>query len=408
MKNPATSRVIGSVALVFGALIVGSATHLPAVAAAEYQQWAGPQVAATCASSGPCMQETNTKAGAGIEGVSNKGNGTIGQTKFKSTSTNGAAGVLGQDLSTQGTADSGVSGTSTLGTGVQGTSSSGYGVRAGSIATSALFSESTYGDGAQIIGDNNDGTNSSTNNNSTNDGIGRSGVWGHDDTTDGGHLNYGVAGSSVNGTGVIAVSTNWIGSDVIGGTVAGSFPDFTFYPALSVVSNNDNVPMDILDGCSGAGPCSNGNYVVRINGIGDEYLTGELFTAGSCSAGCAKTRGAGRRVISYASHEAQPTMEDVGEGQLVNGRADVALEAKFSTVIDQGARYYVFVTPEGDCDQLYVTGKSAIGFSVRESHGGRSNVPFQYRIVARPYGSTSGRLPDVHFRGGHSHPPVLR
>jgi hypothetical protein len=101
-------------------------------------------------------------------------------------------------------------------------------------------------------------------------------------------------------------------------------------------------------------------------------------------------------------------MEDVGEAQLVGGRADVALEAKFATVIDHGARYFVFVTPEGDCDQLFVTGKSASGFSVRESHGGHSNVTFQYRIVARPYGSTSARLPDIQMRAGHSLPPALR
>jgi len=409
MKNFTISRVAGGAALALGALLVGSATHLPAVAAAEYQQWAGPQVAATCASSGPCMQETNSKAGAGIQGTSSKGNGTVGQTKLKSTSLSSAAGVLGQDLSTQGTTDSGVLGTSTNGIGVQGRSTSGAGVRASSVGTSALFSESTFGDGAQIVGDNNDGTNSTTANNSSNSGIGRSGVWGHDDTTDGGRLNYGVAGSSVNGTGMIAVSTNWVGDSVFGGGVTGSFPDYTFYPALSVSSNTYfGVPLDIFDGCSGTGPCDNGNYVVRINGVGDEYLTGDLFTAGPCSSGCAKTRQAGKRVISYASHEAQPTMEDVGEAQLVAGRADIPLEAKFAGVIDQRARYYVFVTPEGDCDQLYVTGKSASGFSVRESHGGRSNVAFQYRIVARPYGNSSARLPDVHMNGGRSLPPVLR
>lgn len=410
MKYPATSRVVGSAVLVLAAMVVGSATHLPAVAAAEYQQLVAPQVSATCASTAPCLQETNSKKGAGIEGVSSKGSGSIGLTKFNSTSaTSSAAGVLGQDNSTSGTFDSGVLGTSNNGNGVQGQSTSGIGVRASSFGNSALFAESTYGDGAQMIGDNNDGTNSSTGNNSTTSGVGRSGVWGHDDTTDGGKLNYGVAGSSVNGTGVLAVSTNWVGGSVIGGTVTGSFPNYTFYPALSVSSNQYfGVPMDILDGCSGTSPCNNGNYIVRINGNGDEYLQGQLFTAGSCSSGCAKTRGAGRRVISYAPHEAQPTMEDVGEAQLVGGRADVALESKFASVIDQGARYFVFVTPEGDCGQLYVTGKTAGGFTVRESHGGGSNVAFQYRIVARPYGNTSARLPDVQMRAGRSRQPILR
>jgi hypothetical protein len=58
------------------------------------------------------------------------------------------------------------------------------------------------------------------------------------------------------------------------------------------------------------------------------------------------------------------------------------LDADFVKVV-KVADYHVFATPEGDCRGLYVRRKSAKGFEVRELGGGKSNVAFFYRIVAR-------------------------
>ncbi|HEY7980612.1 MAG TPA: hypothetical protein VID19_03945, partial [Candidatus Eremiobacteraceae bacterium] len=52
-----------------------------------------------------------------------------------------------------------------------------------------------------------------------------------------------------------------------------------------------------------------------------------------------------------------------------------------------------FVTPDGDNNGLYVTGKSAHGFIVREARGGRSTLAFDYRIVAKPIDENGARLP---------------
>jgi len=86
-------------------------------------------------------------------------------------------------------------------------------------------------------------------------------------------------------------------------------------------------------------------------------------------------------------------MEDLGEGQSVDGRAYVALEPTFANVIDRRANYLVFITPEGDSQGLYITQKSAAGFAVLENRGGRSTLAFSYRIVAQPYGDAPPRLP---------------
>jgi hypothetical protein len=84
-------------------------------------------------------------------------------------------------------------------------------------------------------------------------------------------------------------------------------------------------------------------------------------------------------------------MEVFGEAQLVNGRAFVPIDPALADVIDVRAGYHVFVTPEGDSNALYVT-KGSGGFLVREQHGGRSNMAFDYRIVVKPREERGARL----------------
>ena len=57
--------------------------------------------------------------------------------------------------------------------------------------------------------------------------------------------------------------------------------------------------------------------------------------------------------------------------------------------------YLVFVTPEGPSAGLYVSGKDAAGFTVRENAGGHSSIVFDYRIVAVAGDTTDRRLPSV-------------
>src|SRR5271169_244191 len=109
MNRLALLRLLSASALGLAAIGVGSALHVPALAAAEYQQVVVPMTASVCASTSACLEWTNSKSGSGLEGVSDKGHGTNGQTSWKSTSaSNGKAGVFGQDRSTTGSFDSGV------------------------------------------------------------------------------------------------------------------------------------------------------------------------------------------------------------------------------------------------------------------------------------------------------------
>lgn len=390
-----TFRFVCGILLFLGAIALGSAAHLPAMAAEGYQRYVEPMLTATCASANPCLQETNTSSGPGEKGVSSHGNGAIGQTKYQSTSTsNGKAGVFGQDISTSGSFDSGVLGSSTNGIGVQGTSVSGYGVEARSKNQSALFAENSgFADGIQVVALGNDGTNSSTQNPSVTTQAGRSGVWGHDDATDGGHANVGVAGSSTTGIGVSASSVNFVALNAAGGGFTGTDD----VPALSLVAGSGG-PAFLFQACSNPSdnPCtqSKGSKVFTLGSGGDIFINGLIHTSGTCKTGCVVGgRGASRRILSYAPSQTVPSIDDFGEAQLVSGQAHVRLSADFANVVDQRANYLVFITPEGDNRGLYVTRKTSDGFVVKESQGGKSTIAFSYRIVAKPYGVDKPRLP---------------
>jgi hypothetical protein len=103
----------------------------------------------------------------------------------------------------------------------------------------------------------------------------------------------------------------------------------------------------------------------------------------------------GRPVETYSTQQTEPTIEDFGQGQLINGEAAVHLDPAFANTMDMRKSYLVFITPDGDSRGLYTTQKTASGFIVRENGGGRSTLAFDYRIVGKPYGNNSPRLPSA-------------
>ena len=139
--------------------------------------------------------------------------------------------------------------------------------------------------------------------------------------------------------------------------------------------------------------------VMLLDAAGNMTIAGTLTQGGSpLSVNATST---GRKVVSYSPQQSVRTMEDVGEAQLVAGSAVVPLDPSFASAIDTHRPYLVFITPQGDTSApLYVTQKTARGFVVRE-HGGASNIAFDYRIVAQPYGTRARRLPQYDVQTVH-------
>jgi hypothetical protein len=130
---------------------------------------------------------------------------------------------------------------------------------------------------------------------------------------------------------------------------------------------------------------------------GNLHLSGEVYTNGSCSHGCARVKlKTGKELVAYHPREAAPTIEDFGTGQLVAGRATIALDPSFAATLDLRRPYLIFVTPHGDNHGLYIARETASGFDVRESQGGRATIGFDYRIVGKPVDDDATRLPEYH------------
>lgn len=91
-----------------------------------------------------------------------------------------------------------------------------------------------------------------------------------------------------------------------------------------------------------------------------------------------------RPVAMYCPEAPEVLFQDYGIGRLQNGQAVIALDPTLmkNILVDETHPLKVFIQLEGDCNGVYVTDKSAAGFTVRELGGGTSDVAFAWSIVA--------------------------
>ncbi len=366
-------HLAGISALCLGAIAMGSALHLPAMAAQVYQQYLEPDT--TCTSSSPCTTTTNNGSGPASANTSVGGTALTGTTKFSSSTSKFAVGVLGADASSKGTRDIGVEGTSVSGIGAKGTSKSGIGVSG--VATTGIAIQALGGAGGTAVEADSTGANLFT------------GFYN-------GALHFTVdAGGDVDANGYVSGSSAVFFDTCCDPAVSAGAGDF----AIEASTSDSASTSGVFDALSVGGPLyegfTDGTQVFEVDASGNVTIAGMLYTAGACNIGCIARGSSKKRVVSYAPRESQPTMEDFGEGQLVNGQARVALDPAFANVIDQNANYLVFAMPEGDCNGLFIAERSKTGFVVRELRGGHSSIGFEYRIVAKPFGDHSARLPTV-------------
>ena len=266
----------------------------------------------------------------------------------RGSAVNAWPGVIGESESGDG-----VIGTSSTRNGVQGISSQGAGVsgRCEDSQGSGVFGEA-------IIGGIGAGTGGGTGvrGNVSGDGTG---VFGEADGA-----GTGVRGNvRAGGTGVIGYA-NGAGNGVWGEAESGGFGVVGVAPA---------------DGWAGY---FNGNV----------YISGDSTTAGVKSAVLRHSDGSLRRM--YALESPESWFEDFGRAEVVDGRAKVDLDNEFAPMVHT-EDYHVFLTAEGETQGLYVSARSPDGFEVREQQGGRSNLTFSYRVVARRSDIEAERLQQI-------------
>jgi hypothetical protein len=151
--------------------------------------------------------------------------------------------------------------------------------------------------------------------------------------------------------------------------------------------------------------CQNGAaagvYGYSETGYGGVFITGQVGGGAACAASgglrvvgeIVKTEGEftealphpdGSQRLLYAPLSPESWYEDYGRARLVEGSAEVELDADFVAVLRiEDGEYHVFLTPEGDTHGLYVDSRSARSFIVREQQAGTSSTTFSYRVVAK-------------------------
>src|SRR5579863_9109410 len=208
------------------------------------------------------------------------------------------------------------------------------------------------------------------------------------------NFGYGVYGLSQRVSGL----TGFDPAGVWGDTYAGNGVLGVSYQQIGVLG----ITADSIDQANPAGYFDNissqDDIVVEAVGenVGGSCLimtTGDLQCTGSKSAVVPVDNGK-RKVALYAIESPQNWFEDFGSGQLSNGSTTIRLESTFAQTVNTGVNYHIYLTPNDDCEGLYVTQKTPTSFEVHELHKGKSNVAFDYRIVAERKGYENVRLAD--------------
>jgi hypothetical protein len=189
----------------------------------------------------------------------------------------------------------------------------------------------------------------------------------------------GVVGQNLNGDGVAGFSNTGTG---VSGTTGGMVGVYGLGPNIGVEGEGGGV------GVLGFSPTGHGVIGIaptrgKFAGsfTGNVQITGTLTVfSGAKSAAVRTGKNEYRRLYTMESPESW--FEDFGEGALRRGRATVRISTDFAPLVRTG-NYHVFITPYGDCGGLFVANRSRTQFEVRELNGGKSNVRFSYRIIAK-------------------------
>ncbi len=192
----------------------------------------------------------------------------------------------------------------------------------------------------------------------------------------------GVECDSVSGTGLYANSTSSYGAYIYSelGTTLRAVGGGPAVIEAFAQANGTAITAQSTNGNAGV---FTGPVVV----IGDFTVVG-----GAKSAAVAYADGSYHRMYSLECPESW--FEDFGSSELREGLARVPIPPDFGELVVNDD-YYVFLTPQGDCNGLYVSEKSPAAFEVRECADGKNNIRFDYRIVARRKDIAGGRLSQV-------------
>lgn len=285
--------------------------------------------------------------------------------------------------------------------GVQGNSPANDGIGVIGFATSALATANpvgVYGQAASTTGFGLQGWNTTAtgtgalitgNNAATTFLVNGSGIAANGTTI--GTFSYGR--TAANGIGVVGVGNNFaaIFTPASGAGVASTGAQYGVVGFAGTTVNTNPLNNSAANGVNGS---AGGYFEVQVGGTAQTWsyvavreVAGALGLRKIIGPGTVNTIVndlEGNRVALSCPEAPENLFQDYGSGQLVNGRARIALDPILSKniVVDAVHPLRVFVQLEGDCNGVYVTNKNAGGFDVVELMNGSSNTPFTWTVTA--------------------------
>jgi hypothetical protein len=183
--------------------------------------------------------------------------------------------------------------------------------------------------------------------------------------------------NAASGTGVLGAGNNVAPTLPASGGCGGAFTGLT-WGVYGYATNTGNVTRG--GGYFACNPTSGGAYAY----CGYRNNNTNYKTLGNGTNSTIVKNRQGELITLYCPEAPEVIFQDFGIGQLVDGKAHVTIDPDLSVNINVSEKHplKVYVTPEGDCNGVYVTNKSVNGFDVIELQGGKSNVPFSWQIAA--------------------------
>lgn len=209
---------------------------------------------------------------------------------------------------------------------------------------------------------------------------------------------FGFASTAASGIGLMGAGNN-VTTFTYPSSGSGVNANGTTYGLTAYSSSN-------TDGSGGA-PSRAGGYFQSGSGAGLSYA----YVASEEGAGVPRKivgNGTVNTVVrdlndQYVLLSAPETPEnlfmDYGTGQLKNGKAHISIDPVLAKNITISEKHplRVFVQPEGDCNGVYVTNKTADGFDVIELQSGSSDASFTYSVIANRANESYGNFADERF-----------
>ena len=212
---------------------------------------------------------------------------------------------------------------------------------------------------------------------------------------------FAIAKTPASGIGVVAIGNNLTGSIFTPASGCGIAATGAQYGVMGFATTTVNTNGSSSSGTNGAAASAGGYFEVDAAAVPQTWayvgvrdnggVLRKIIGPGTVNTIVPDLQG--NRVALSCPEAPENLFQDYGQGQLVNGRAHIAIDPIFARNIVVNAQHplRVFVQLEGNCQGVFVENKTGSSFDVTELNGGTSNTPFSYTIVANRADET---LPD--------------